>query len=235
MSPLKNTKGFTLIELLVVVAIIALLVGIMVPAVQEALNVATDGVVGTQLHNIGIGLEMFKSDNVAGNGDYPASDIVGDTPDKSGAELLCDALMGTDLKGYDPTGAYGVTPRRGPFIKTGTVEFEVVTVPGAGTDYIMKDKWEMPIIYYRATPGVALTAGSISAFYTEADNTAFITGYPQPTGATNYPGGFTAYITDTQIPSMDVPYNPDSFILISAGRDKIYGNEDDVFNFERRY
>ena len=69
----QNRKAFTLIELLVVVAIIALLVSIMVPAVQKAMDTAKNGVVKTQLHNIEIGLELFKQDRLAGNGDYPTS------------------------------------------------------------------------------------------------------------------------------------------------------------------
>ncbi len=91
----QNRKAFTLIELLVVVAIIALLVSIMVPAVQNAMNTARDGVVGTQLHNIEVGLEMFKHDRLAGGGYYPESDLDPNNPGpKSGAELLCDFLMG---------------------------------------------------------------------------------------------------------------------------------------------
>ena len=236
----KNQKAFTLIELLVVVAIIALLVSIMVPAVQNAMDTATDGVVKTQLHNIEVGLELFKNDNVVG-GDYPPSADPNLSP-QSGAELLCNYLMGEDLKGldpdYDPTATPSVpftatNPRRGPFIKLGTVEFEAAT---AG--YIMKDKWKMPILYYRATPGTPLTTlNGVVDFYTETDNKDFIDNYPDmPSGATNFDAltnnDFVTYITDKQI--LDVPYNPDTFILISAGKDKIYGNEDDVTNFEKR-
>lgn len=33
--------------------------------------------------------------------------------------------------------------------------------------------------------------------------------------------------------SSDIPYNKDSFILISAGKDGLYGTADDVFNFDK--
>lgn len=46
---MSKSKGFTLIELLVVVAIIALLVGILVPAVQRAMEMARRTVCGTRL------------------------------------------------------------------------------------------------------------------------------------------------------------------------------------------
>ena len=240
----QNPKAFTLIELLVVVAIIALLVSIMVPAVQKARDVATDGVVKTQLHNIEIGLEMFKNDNAAGDGDYPLSTTVPWT--KTGAELLCDSLMGIDLKGYDPLGTYlAGSSRRGPFIKTGTVEFEDYgTNTSDYQDYIMLCKWEMPILYYRATPGLPLT-DPIANFYTPVDNRPLIIAYSSSPDVPGQPWAgigrtdFDEYIRDPQIGDPDVaadavPYNPDTFILISAGRDRIYGNDDDVTNFEKR-
>ena len=73
MSSLQHSKGFTLIELLVVVAIIALLVGILAPAVQNAQDTARNAVVQTQLHDIGVGLEIFKQDRLAGRGQYAES------------------------------------------------------------------------------------------------------------------------------------------------------------------
>ena len=266
----QNRKAFTLIELLVVVAIIALLVSIMVPAVQSAMNTARDGVVGTQLHNIEIGLEMFKHDRLAGGGYYPESNVSGDNPDKSGAELLCDFLMGLDLRGYDPLyepaqasgggpDTFEVTdpnPRRGPFIETGTVEF-VEYVPGKrwvnpalmdprlSREYIMLCKWGFPILYYRAAPGTTLTS-DIWDVYEAEDNADFIIDYtgrgivpstvpdPLADSASGYEAFYDDYIRDNEITIAEVPYNPSSFILVSAGRDGIYGNNDDVTNFERR-
>lgn len=68
MAKTKRT-GFTLIELLTVVAIIALLIGILVPAVQRAQRRAKEVAVQAQLDGLVKGLELFKSDF----GDYPSS------------------------------------------------------------------------------------------------------------------------------------------------------------------
>ena len=225
----RNQKAFTMIELLVVVSIIVLLVGIMVPAVQQALNIAKDGVVGTQLHNIEMGLEMFKNDKLAGYGDYPPSSDA----TKSGAELVCEALVGRDLMGYDPTGNYAATdPRRGPFIKLGTVDFKAY---GAG--HVMLCKWGTPILYYRATPGVPLASSTVLDSYSMGDNASFINAYPGL--AASHPLTdvikFIKYVDNPQIGiSARGPYNPESFILVSAGKDGIYGTDDDITNFEKK-
>ena len=59
----RPLHGFTLIELLVVVAIIALLVAIIVPAVEQAHNQAKIVVCGSNLHQIGIAWQSYLADN----------------------------------------------------------------------------------------------------------------------------------------------------------------------------
>ena len=248
-SSRANRKAFTIVELLVVVAIIALLVDIMVPAVQHALDVAKNTVVKTQLHDISVGLEMFMHESEAGNGYYPESY----SPDKSGAQLLSDAMMGRDLRGYDPEGMddpFQARRRLGPYIKRETVEFREYGGPSTtdALDYVMECKWGSAILYYRADPG-ASTTDSVLEFYDPVDNAQFVIDYTgrgidgtRPNSLVdpdyNYQSFWSYVLPGRYEDGMDnwnaLPYNYDSFLLITAGKDRIYGNEDDVNNFEER-
>ncbi len=109
--------AFTLVELLVVVAIIALLIGILLPSLNGARISARNSNIKLQLKSLGDGLEMFNNDV----GEYPDSSKRYDETRRSGqsapagvnlddsvlygAQSLVLGLMGRDLKGY-------VTPRR---------------------------------------------------------------------------------------------------------------------------
>lgn len=65
-------SGFTLIELLVVVAIIALLISILLPALSEAKKRAQEVVCASNVRQLGLAMRHYLDDN---NGFYPADHV----------------------------------------------------------------------------------------------------------------------------------------------------------------
>jgi prepilin-type N-terminal cleavage/methylation domain-containing protein len=59
----NGCRAFTLVELLVVISIIALLLGVLVPATNKARNYAKKVVCRTSLYNCGLAVRMYLDDN----------------------------------------------------------------------------------------------------------------------------------------------------------------------------
>lgn len=106
MEKKRNKLGFTIVELLTVMAIIAILMGLLVPALSQVKKLAKDTSQRAQFHSIDVALESFHSEY----GMYPESTQTPDSITLSeytiGAHRLAEALVGRDLLGFDPKSSW---------------------------------------------------------------------------------------------------------------------------------
>lgn len=108
MKTRNKKKGFTIVELLTVMAIIALLLAILTPALSMVRKIAKDTAQRAQFHSVDVALEAYSGDI----GEYPPSqtlpwDSASNEPGTPaeytvGAMHLAEALIGRDLLGFDP-------------------------------------------------------------------------------------------------------------------------------------
>ncbi len=276
----RKRTGFTIVEVLAAVGIIALMVGLLIPALSMVRNTARETKQKAQFTTIELALTSFKNDY----GDYPRSDWpLPPAPgsDYCGAQKLTEALVGWDLLGFHPKSDFRshgrnddgefiydannpifFDQRRGPYLELATFDaFRLgnisIRYPGlffdtrplAPNTFVLCDVFGekkitlsngktvragAPILYYRAN-----TSGkTIREIYNAQDNDVLIQIKQQadnqeqllsrPAGQFQY---FYDYIRDPKISARPWPYRPDSYILISAGVDGIYGTSDDIRNF----
>jgi prepilin-type N-terminal cleavage/methylation domain-containing protein len=274
----RRKLGLTLIELLTVIAIMALLVGLLVPAVNVVRDTAKEARQKAQFAAIQMALAAFKNDY----GDYPPSDggyfnpAPGGPLDYCGAQKLAEALLGWDLLGFHPKSDFRSNgysndgffiydtndpiffdQRKGPYLElatTGAFKLGDLFMPNPtgplapytfvicdvfGTKKIVLPNGESvkagaPVLYYRAN-----TSGkTIREIYSVSDNDSLVLAKQQAdvkehplTRPANQFQYFYDYIREPKIDARPWPYRPDSYILISAGEDGLYGTGDDICNF----
>jgi type II secretory pathway pseudopilin PulG len=276
----RKKTGFTVVEVLAAVGIVALMVGLLIPALSMVRNAAKEAKQKAQFTTIGMALMAFKSDY----GDYPPSDWpLPPAPgsDYCGAQKFTEALLGWDLLGFHPqsdfrsngrkdnrTFIYDANnpvffeQRKGPYLELATTNaFRLgnisalrpgifnYTGPLAPNTFVLCDVFGAkkimltnretvragaPILYYRANN----SEKTIQGIYNVQDNDALIQIKQQADGREHplsRPAGqfqfFYDYIRDPKISARPWPYRPDSYILISAGADGLYGTGDDIRNF----
>ncbi|MEJ2702960.1 MAG: type II secretion system protein [Sedimentisphaerales bacterium] len=308
MKPKRRTTGLTLIELLIVLGIIALLVGLLLPALSAVKNVAKRTKQKAQFSTIELALAAFKNDY----GDYPPSSW---TPASvsggyCGAQKLAEALLGWDLMGFHPDSAWrsdgldaaggagtydplqtrdvdgdGVPDtlkeRKSPYLELTNADafrlghtmehdgvFQDLTsnllnrqqfINQYSVDpdrYVLCDSFGVkpvslrngkrikagsPILYYRANTASKICNNNPRNFenniYNINDN-IFLLRMGSVKNRRIHPlldpSIFYSYeygILDPKVTARPWPYRPDSYILISAGADGLYGTNDDITNF----
>ncbi|MHC5163191.1 MAG: type II secretion system protein [Planctomycetota bacterium] len=100
----KKRWGFTLVELLTTLAVIGVLLGLLIPALNQVTKKATQVKQKAQFHAIGNALEAFRNDY----GDYPPSayNPLITTDIATASHNLAEALVGRDGLGFHPASQF---------------------------------------------------------------------------------------------------------------------------------
>ena len=293
----EKSKGFTIVELMTVMGVIAILIGLLVPALDQVRRIAKEIRQKAQFHSIDIALEMYKNEE----GDYPESSLMPNTLTGSltcGAQRLAEALVGRDLQGFDPMSTWDAQAdettnntviyanpnksvqteidacdarRKGPYLKLDNVgAFNIAQLykTNTGSVYagsnlfypapVLTDvfvaqnialstgktvKAGSPILYYKADPSkkehVASSLFINPNIYSNFDNDPILELGKMTKQAELHPiynpsglqDKFYAATENPYITTVRKPYNSDSFLLLSAGYDGLYGTADDIWNF----
>ena len=154
----RYEKGFTLIELLVVIAIIAILAGMLLPALTHAKGTAQRTKCMNNLKQIGIASLIYADDH--------QGSIQVDSPlnrEKTWANILA---TNQNLKAYDLFVCPTYSPHRFTnWVKTYGVRIDLPTnaVTGAFREILRKDSLERPSDYMHVTDTTSRGRGGIGA------------------------------------------------------------------------
>ncbi len=166
-------------------------------------------------------------------GDVSLNERVGPYLDVATANAF--RLGDNSLRPQDPYGLFNNSAPLNPdrFVLCDSFGAKKITVGGktvkAGT----------PILYYRANTSKNTIEGVDPKYriYNYYDNRALIAlgrmtdGEEHPLRLGVMYQNFYDYITDPKVTARPWPYRADSYILISAGADGLYGTSDDITNF----
>lgn len=273
-----------------VVAIIAILMSLLIPAISMVRRTAKETQQKAQFATIEMAIMAFKGDY----GDYPPSDC-NINNNYCGAQKLAEALLGWDLLGFHPNSTWGalgsvydatnnlnLEQRKGPYLETSRANAFRLGIsavgskdglfdsfaPLGGQTFVICDSFGVkpvqivdtvslkvvktvkagtPILYYKANAAsktIDMSVAIKDRIYNAYDNQPLVdlrkmmntnVHHPIELNGSDYPVfydyDYRGGIRDPKITTLARPYRPDSYILISAGLDGLYGTSDDITNF----
>jgi type II secretory pathway pseudopilin PulG len=181
----SNKKAaFTIVELLTVMSIIIILIGLLVPGLNQIKRFAKRVKQKAQFHSIGIALDFF---NTEWDGYPPSEALDGANRPYCGAMKLAEAMVGKDLWGFNPDSVFAAgnpvppapplyhdtitLPGRKQYLKLEGANVETIgklysTQPFDPCEVVLCDVYAhrtasgerkgMPILYYRANTSKTL-------------------------------------------------------------------------------
>ncbi len=157
----------------------------------------------------------------------PPTDTTNFTDYKDMAPVVTDVYRQKKISFHDGTTDYVGTPVLYFKAKRGAKTFKPKNVP-----YTMATNFSEWTYDYRDNRGFYRLPHLRSPENPESTH-RFNDTYTDPGSGLDGLHLFYNYITNTKVSSFEAPQNPETFILISAGADGIFGTKDDVTNFER--
>jgi len=220
----RRKKAFTIIELLTVMSIIVILIGVLVPALNNVRRYAKKVKQKAQFNSIQAAIELFNNENDG----YPSSSAVDGTGQPyCGAMKLCEAMMGRDLLGFHPdsvfradgldaTGTRPVYPvppstdnlsaRLGPLLQDDNANaYRLLDIYGTGNTGSFNENIFVLCDVYTRTMRTGKKTGMPILYY-KADTSNFLHDPNSATASTDSNGNIYNYFDNHMLVSLGKPW-----------------------------